>query len=87
MQTTYSDPEPLNWRTLPIWAIPQLAHIRDTLKGTILSTFYVPNDEDTPNTDSLGFSLYIPGEGTYLGKIYKEDMSNPNHIPRLYSVS
>lgn len=83
MQTTYSDPEPLNWCTLPIWAIPQLAHIRDRLRATITSFTY---DDEYETTQSAIISLYIPDEGSYFARIHKEDMNLP-HIPQLWHIN
>lgn len=79
----------IDFRTIPNWAIPQLAYIRDTLGATILTTFIPINDADlptTPLTARLGFTLHIWGEGTYIGAIYKKDMG-AKFIPGLFGRS
>lgn len=83
-QTPDEPIKPLDLRTVPIWAIPQLAYIRDTLGATLL--FYA--NDDVPTTESGVFTLSVPNEfGKYLGRIYKSDMLTPNHIPPMYNVS
>jgi len=69
------DNEPLDLRTVPIWAIPQLAYIRDRLGGILLSVFEI-------DPYRLGFRIYLPQDSaTYMGSIRKEDMNNPHIVP------
>lgn len=78
---TNSPKEPLDLRTVPIWAIPQLAFIRDRLGGILLSVFEVIEDEDIAPY-RLGFRIYLPQDSaTYMGSIRKSDMNNPHIVP------
>lgn len=87
------NPKGIDFRTIPNWAIPQLAYIRNRLNGIITSTFLPINDDDSPNTNRLGFVILVNDYGgvspllsRYVGSIYKKDMSNPNFIPPLYGT-
>lgn len=81
MQTTTDEPkEPIDLRTVPIWAVPQLAYIRDRLGATILSVIPYPG--------MLAFRVSVPMDNAeYVGKILKADMLDYQHIPPMYDTS
>lgn len=74
MSTLFDTPEIFDIRKCPIWAIPQIAYIRNTISNLEVLSF-------TNYYSGMGhLAVEIRGEGFYIGAIFKEDM-NKKVIP------
>ena len=77
--TASEPPHEINYRTLPIWAIPQLAFLRERL-GLIVTNY-------TPRIDFAQVVAYLPTDDAYyLFHLYKWDMNN-HHVPAMFRMS
>ncbi len=71
--------KPFDYRNVPLWALPQLAYIRKNIHSSTILSFHAASLFEG---NGAFFEIAIPGQGIYMGVIYKVNMNTP-FVPSL----